>query len=175
MNLLKFLVAFSILLVCVLGSKAQTANQKIKAIRQEFQRINTDSLLKKKTIDDPEEFLGHSTDGGGELIGYFKKDTLSKIYLTIGLSYGEMTNEFYFKKGQLIFVYETEKDFPYNKSSGNLDHEKIILAFEGRYYFDNGNLINKVVKGKRRFDDKEDIVSKLLTDSKEYGALLKSK
>lgn len=176
MSILKFIITFVTTLTLLTISHGQSNNEKTKAIRKEFQKINSDSSLKTITIDDAEEFLGHGTDGGGELIGYFKKNTIYKIFTTVGLSYGEIRDEYYFKNEQLIFVYEVEKDFPYSDSLGNLDYEKINLAFEGRYYFNNGQLIDKTIKGKRRIEDREkNISTALLSDAKDFITLLKSK
>ena len=156
-------------------SNGQTKADKILRIKQTFQKINSDKSLKKKTIDDPEIFLGHATDGGGQLIGYFNKDTVCKIFATVGLSYGTITDEYYFSNGRLIFVYETEKAFPDNDSSDGLNYTKLKLSFEGRYYFDNEKLIDKIIKGKRRFENNDNAVSTFLTDAKDYVTLVKTK
>ncbi len=167
-------ILVALLLVCV-SLTAQPVSEKIKAIRQQFQKINRDSSLKIVSIDESEEFLGHATDGGGELKGYFKTDSVWKIVSIVGLSYGEITNEFYFKNNRLIFVYEIEKDFPSNDSLAAIDHEKLDMAFEGRYYFDNGSIIAKNEKGKKRFSDRGVTAKSLLADANSYAALLKAK
>jgi len=173
MNTLKTTITFLLILIANPILYGQARNEKIKAIRQEFQRINNDKSLRTKTLDNPEEFLGHGTDGGAQLTGYFKGDTIYKIYIVTGLSYGEIKDEYYFKNEQLIFVYEAERSFPYNDSSGTIGHEKLTLAFEGRYYFDSNKLIGKNEKGKRRLEDKKDISATLLRDAEEYKLLLK--
>jgi len=69
-----------------------------------------------------EEFLGDGIgDGGGELNGSFKGKAIKKIYLWLGLSNGIETKEFYFKDGQLIFVYETFKTFGYDEKKGQMN------------------------------------------------------
>jgi hypothetical protein len=157
------------------ASNGQTKADKILRIKQAFQKINSDKSLKKKTIEDAEIFLGHATDGGGQLIGYFDKDTVCKIFVTVGLSYGMITDEYYFSKGQVVFVYESEKIFPENDSSDGLNYTKLKLSFEGRYYFENDKLIDKIIKGKRRFEDKDKIASTFLADAKDYVTLVKTK
>src|SRR5258706_8459542 len=79
-----------------LHAGAQSKAVMIAAIRKDFQAINADKTLSKKTLSD-EEFLENQPDGGGELTGYYKNDTIVKITEWIGLSYGNRTREFYFK------------------------------------------------------------------------------
>ena len=166
------IIFFPLLFIFCTSLYSQSKEQKIKTIRQEFQKINQDRSLKSITLDDPEEFLGHATDGGGELTGYFKKDSIRKIVLTVGLSYGEIKDEYFFKNDQLVFVYETEKDFAHDSSGTLLD--KLNVVFEGRYYFDNNKLLDKIEKGKRLFE-KENMPSVLLEDAKDYMKLIKVK
>jgi hypothetical protein len=156
-------------------SHAQTKAGKILSIKQTFKRINNDKSLKKKTIDDVEIFFGHTTDGGGQLVGYFNEDSICKISVTVGLSYGSITDEYYFSSGQLVFVYEIEKVYPENDSSDGLNYTKLKSSFERSYYFDNEKLIDKNIKGKRRFESKENITSTFLSDAKNYTTLLKAK
>ena len=122
-----------------------------------------------------EQFLGHMTEGGGELTGYFKTGQIKKIVERIGLSYCVRTFEYYFWDGQLIFVYAKEEDFPYIDSTGTLDYTKLELAFEGRYYFDNGKIIETKMTGQKRVaDDKEtDIEKELLATAKQNVDSLK--
>jgi len=169
------LLALLLTLILPPGSQGQTKTGKLSVIRRTYRDINSDPSLKKRTIDDAEEFLGHATDGGGELDGYFKKDSIRKIVATIGLSYGSITDAYYFKDGHLIFVYETENDFPENNRSGELDYTKLELAFEGRYYFDTGHLIDKIEKGKRRFQDRQANATSFITEAADYVRLLREK
>ncbi len=152
---------------------AQTTDQKIKTIRAEFQKINRDSSLQSITLDNPEDFLGEATDGGGELTGYFKNDSLRKMLLTVWISYGQIYQEYYFKKDQLIFVYETEKDFPVD-SANQINHEKLTLAFEGRYYFDDDKLMRRVAEGSKRIND-ENEADNLLKNATQFMKLLVGK
>src|SRR5206468_6736312 len=76
-------------------SAGQTMSGQIKSIRKEFQVINSDTTLKKVTLEN-EEFLGETIgDGGGELDGLFKDKAIKKIYLWLGLSNGIETKEYY--------------------------------------------------------------------------------
>ena len=175
MTLSKFILILSLITTLFQPTNGQSKTDKLIDIRKTFQKINNDTSLKKKTIDDAEKFLGHATDGGGELIGYFHKDSLCKIFATVGLSYGSISDEYYFRNGKLIFVYEVEKDFPETDSLGGLDFNKLDLVFEGRYYFDNDKMIDKITKGKRRFEDRQDNAALFITDAKDYSRLITKK
>ena len=92
-------------------------------------------------------------DGGGKLTGFYKDKSIKKILLWLGLSNGIETKKYYFKDDQLIFVYERFKTFGYEEKKGQMDYDKTITTFEGRYYFQNQKLISKSVKGENRHDD----------------------
>jgi hypothetical protein len=109
---------------------------------------NADKTLHTVTLTAP-EFLGEEAqpDNGAELKGYFNKDTLYRMELEFGLSYAACKYDYYFSKGQLVFIYETEEDYP-TKTDGGLNYDKTVLAFEGRYYYNKGKLIKLFSKGK---------------------------
>jgi len=88
-------------------------------------------------------------DNGADVRGYFKKDTLYKLYMSMGPSFGLKDYEYYYDRGEIVFIYEKDQHFP-PKKDGGLDHEKLVVGFEGRFYFNKGKLIAKVVK---RYDD----------------------
>jgi uncharacterized protein YuzB (UPF0349 family) len=133
MNLPRAISSLFILVFLGLSSYGQTKEQIIRNIRQQFQSINSDKTLKKVSLEN-EEFLENMTDGGGELTGYFKKDSLVKIVEWIGLSYGSRTREYYFRDENLIFVFEKFESFI--ETRDGLDHSNTKITFEGRYYFD---------------------------------------
>jgi len=148
----KAIVSLLLTLGILTTSLGQTKNDKVRNIRDKFRTINSEAGYLTKMLTN-EQFLEHMTDGGGHLTGYFKNGQIKKIIEWIGLSYCVRTFEYYFWDGQLIFVYEKEEDFPYIEATGSLDHTKLELAFEGRYYFDNGKLIETKVTGKKRIPD----------------------
>jgi hypothetical protein len=129
-------------------SFGQSKAEIISNIKESFKKINNDSSLKIKIIDDAEKFIGYTTDGGGELKGYFKNDSIQKITEWIGLSFGTIQIDYYFKNNQLIFVYEIEKHFAINDKTQEIDYKNLDFAFEGRYYFSNQKLIEVKTKSK---------------------------
>src|SRR5258706_4258188 len=153
-------------------SFAQTKAELINTIRKDFQAINTDTSLKTKTLED-DEFLENTTDGGAELTGYYKRDSIVKIFEWIGLSYGNRTREFYFRKGWLFFVYEKFQSFVINDTTGEMDHSNVKTTFEGRYYFNNDKLIEQKTSGKRTFEDESaGLIKELLAKAKKDLKLL---
>jgi len=153
----------------------QSKDAIIKDIKNSFQQINNDKSLKVVKLEN-EEFLQNMTDGGGSLTGYFKNDTLCKISVWAGLSFGIRQYEYYLKNGRLFFIYEKEEDFAAT-SSGTLDYKKLDLAFEGRYYMNEGKVIDIKVKGQKRFGEKPIInsLNNIQSDIKTYTKLLKSR
>jgi hypothetical protein len=165
-----------LLAILAAGASAQTPKDSIiRNIRQVFQRINHDSTLRGVRLE-AEEFLEEAPDNGGELTGYFKGDTLKKMIFYVGPSYGLIEQQYYFDQGKIVFIYDTEKDFPAT-STGELDVTKPHLVFEGRYYFDQGKLIEKILKGKKKFDIPIDAeyIADLLSSLPKYKKLLSAR
>lgn len=121
----------------------------IQDIREKFQQINQISDYQIILLEN-EEFLDPMPDGGGELKGYFRGDTLNKVYQRIGLSYGVQTTEYYFWDGQLIFVFKFEDAFGFDAELGVIDYDQVERTFEGRYYFAQWQLIKVLEKGQGR-------------------------
>ncbi len=166
-------ISFS-LLVFSITSYGQSKDEIIKDIRSSFQQINNDKSLKIIKLKN-DEFQRQTTDGGESLTGYFKGDTICKMIVSIGLSFGERQFEYYLENGQLFFIYEKEADFSAD-NSGTLNFKKLDLAFEGRYYINEGKVIEVKIKGQKRFDEKPiiDSLNNVLWDVKFYKKILKS-
>ena len=160
------LVTFTFVLSCFPQSKSDI----IKGIKVEFKKINADKSLRKVTLEN-EEFLEHMTDGGGELTGYFMKGQIQKVSQWVSFSHGNETTEFYFKNGQLIFVYEKFDSFIFNPQKELLDRTKTETTFEGRYYFNNNKLLDYGTTGHNRFED--DTIDPEKTLMKEAGEKVK--
>jgi len=156
-----------------------TKDSLIKSIRGIFQRINHDSTLHAVDLDEDtmEEIIGGSPDNGGDVTGYFKKDTLCKIVMSFGPSYGMKDREYYYDQGQVVFIYEKDRHFPVAKDGG-LDHERLVVGFEGRFYFNKGRLIAKIIKRYDQFmaekiDD--NYIRSLLDDMAPFANALRKK
>lgn len=141
----------------------QDISSKYPSLINRVKQINQDKSLTIVTLEN-EEFLPHVTDGGGELIGYFKNGQIQKITRRIGLSYGIEMYEYYFTDEKLIFVYETLDGFLYTESSGKFDYTKTERNFVGRYYFENDKLIDFETTGHNRFEDDTIDIESTLTN-----------
>ena len=148
----------------------------IDNIRHVVEQINKDSGYSKKVLNN-EEFLEHSTDGGGELTGYFKNGQLVKIREWIGLSSCINITEYYLQSGKLIFTYTEGSDFAYNDSLESFDYEKSARTMECRFYYENSKLIKNIFKGESRCSGKPTIEwsKDYLKECSRYQKLLKNK
>lgn len=162
-------------LVLSMASLAQSKAEQIKAIGKEFRRINGDTYLKQVKLEN-EAFLTHTTDGGGSLTGYFKRGEIEKIHLWIGRSNGNEVKEYYFKNGQLIFVYEQFHSFRYDVQKEELDRTKTVTTFQGRYYFHHNKLLHFTTTGYNRLaGDALDPEKALLSEASDHVKLLTRK
>jgi hypothetical protein len=171
---MKILILSIIISFSVVGYSQSKATL-IQNIRKEFQQINNTKGYQIISLD-AEEFLEQAPDGGGELKGYFKNDTLKKIVVSVGISNGMESREFYFKNNQLIFVFEKFDSYVYTEKKKELDYTKTERSFEGRYYFNKGKLIDHISMGHNRFeDDSLDPEKVLLGEANDYIELLDKK
>jgi hypothetical protein len=111
---------------------SQENKTNIDKIRHTVEQINKDSGYSKKVLSN-EEFLEHTTDGGGELTGYFKNGQLVKIREWIGLSSCINITEYYLHSNKLIFTYTKGSEFDYNDSSESFDYKKPVRTMECRF------------------------------------------
>jgi hypothetical protein len=124
MTFLKFIpLTFSAFLILTnsYGQNRENKSFKISQIKKVFQEINNYKNYKIITIDDSEEFLGHGTDNGGSLKGFYRGDSLKKIVEWVGLSNRVIQNEYYLDKGKLVFVYSTDKQYKFDDNKGEFD------------------------------------------------------
>lgn len=157
------------------GQKKADTTSLLSYHRQVFQKINNYKGYHLITIDDSEEFLGHATDNGANLTGYFKGNLLDKIVEWTGLSNRVLQNEYYFDNGKLVFVYSTDKRYKFNDSTGQFDYSTIDLTITGRFYFHNDKMIKAISNEKDPEKTKEQLAKDLLSASKQYTKLLKAK
>jgi hypothetical protein len=139
---------------------AQDISEKYPELIQKVKKINKDTSLEKVVLTN-EEFMPQMTDGGGELIGYFKKGEIQKISREIVLSYGIETYDYYFDNRQLVFIYEVLDGFLID-STQKMDHSKTEINFIGRYYFKKKKLIDSETTGHNRFDNEENDTETIL-------------
>lgn len=159
----------------VFGQGAGPENQ-LSDIILAFKRINADSSMRKVVLDESAWGDGE-TDGGGKLIGYFKGDTLYKMSLWVGLSYAVVREAYYFDKGSLILVYESEDDYPGNRAGGGMDHAHPVHTFEGQYYFAGDKAFKAQLWGSKKMgpDDPHHTTELYHNAHYYYGLLLKKK
>jgi hypothetical protein len=178
MTLRKFIALTFVCIFCLINSYGQDKAHKssvISQIKQVFQQINAYKNYKVVTIDDSEEFLGHGTDNGGSLKGYYKGDSLKKIVEWVGLSNRVVQNEYYFNNGKLVFVYSTDNRCKANGKTSEIDCSKFDKIFKGRYYFSNAKLIDTILGDKEHEKTKQQDAAVFLTSSKDYIKLLNAR
>jgi hypothetical protein len=164
-----------ITLTTTYGQSKDSKNYTLLEIKRLYQQINSYKKYKTITIDDAEEFFGHGTDNGGSLTGYYKGDSLKKVIEWVGLSNRVVQNEYYFDKGKLFFVYSTESRYRFNDSTESFDYSRLDKAFNGRYYFSNGKLIDAIFSGQKHESTKQEDAREFLTSSVDYLKRLKAK
>jgi hypothetical protein len=178
MTLHKFIALTFVSALCLTNSygqvKADTSST-LAQIKKVFKQINGYKNYKVVTIDDSEEFLGHGTDNGGSLKGYYKGDSLKKIIEWIGLSNRVWQNEYYFDGGKLVFVYSTGGRCKSNNKTGEIDCSKFGRVTNGRYYFNDDKLIDALLSDKEDEKKKHQNARDFLTSSKDYIGLLNAR
>jgi hypothetical protein len=174
MTFLKFIALTFICFLFLTNSYGQGKADKNSTLAQ-IKQVNEYKNYKVVNIDDAEEFLGHGTDNGGSLKGYYKGDSLKKIVEWVGLSNRVVQNEYYFNNGKLIFVYSTDSRCKANNKTGEIDCSKFGKVFKGRYYFSHGKLIETILSDKEREKTKQKDAADFLTSGKEYVRLLNAK
>ena len=154
------------------GQLKTTEHFTLQQIRQNVRQINSDKNYKVVNIDDPEDFLGHGTDHGGSLTGYYKGDSLKKIVEWVGLSNRVVQNEYFFTKGQVVFVYSMDKHYRFNNNTGKFDYSSLKKTITGRYYFSNDSLIQTILSDKQLEKTKQQDAAGFLLSGKAYAKIL---
>jgi hypothetical protein len=139
----------------------------------EVRQINQDTALQKITLTNA-AFLENTYDGGGKLTGYYKNEKIQKISRTIGLSNGINIDDYYFENGQLVFIHSLFNAFVIDDHTRELNYNKTVTNFTGRYYFRNDKLIDNESTGHSRFETNGmDVESALIAETKQNIILLK--
>ena len=79
-------IGLALFFLCLTNSYGQDQSSILAQIKQTFQKINNDKNYEIIIIDNSDAFLGHSTDNGGSLKGFYQGDSLLKIVEWVGLS-----------------------------------------------------------------------------------------
>ncbi len=174
-NFITFTFIAGLTLTNSYGQGKEDKSFRLSQIRKTFRQINDYKNYRVVTIDDSEEFLGHGTDNGGSLKGYYKGDSLKKIVEWVGLSNRVVQNEYYFDKGKLVFVYSTDSRYKSNDTTGELDYSKFDNVFKGRYYFNNDKLIDTILNDKEHEKTKQKDAADFLDSSKDYMKVLNAR
>jgi hypothetical protein len=178
MTLRKIITFAFVPFLCYTNSFGQGKQDKsiiLKQIKELFRQVNDYKNYKVVTIDDTEEFLGHVTDNGGNLKGYFKGDSVKKIVEWVGLSNRVVQNDYYFDKGKLVFVYSTDKTYRFNYKTEEFDYSKFDKVISRRYYFNNDKLIETILRDKEHEKTKQEDAADFLSFSKNFIKLLNAK
>src|SRR5687767_211913 len=103
----------------------------ITSIRQQYAAINKRAARYRKV---KKELSGYSLEGG-ELIAYFDGPAVAKIVARHFGESGNTVEEYYYRNGQLIFVFEKVSRYSRPLSG------KVVSTVEHRFYFQDDNLI----------------------------------
>ena len=106
-------------------------NDPIASIRQQYVAINKRAARSRKV---KKELSGYSLEGG-ELIAYFDGRAVVKIVARHFGESGNAVEEYYYRNGQLIFVFEKVSQYSRPLSG------KVVSAIGNRFYFEDDNLI----------------------------------
>jgi hypothetical protein len=107
------------------------AKEAISSIRERYAAINK-NLAKYRVVK--KELLGFSTEGG-ELVAYIDGASVVKIAATHQGETGRSLEEFYYRDGELIFVFHRRDTYDEPMSG------KVSKTAEERFYFAGGRLI----------------------------------
>ncbi|GAB5465755.1 MAG: hypothetical protein Kapaf2KO_11910 [Candidatus Kapaibacteriales bacterium] len=113
-----------------------------------------DSLVALELIN--EEFMEQTTDGGGELIGYYDSDSIvRKIEVTVYLSNGIQEYTYYLQNHKPLLIYDSFSQYRWDETMNSFDYTNFDLWFHGTYIFSDGELIDHISLGHNRFEDDE--------------------
>ena len=174
---MKISLLYSFLVVsftaCAQGKEDKT--RELYETRKICQRIDNLKGLTVIEIDDSEEFLGHATDNGGSLKGFYKGDTLVKMVEWVGLSNREVTNTYYLHSGQLVFVGHVESKYGFDDSAQTINPSKKFDISYARYYFRNGKLMDAIAGHHEKKKSTQEDGKTYLESAADYRKLLEGK
>lgn len=146
---MKALITLAALVCCTLTHAQIIDSTYILAVDRRVQEIDAAKYYDIRTLEN-EEFLEQMTDGGGELKGFVKNGQLVKIESWVGVSSCVFITEYYFDRGQLVFVQEQGLEFAYVDSTGSFDPDLQTVTMVNRLYFSKGGSAPVSQKGSTR-------------------------
>ena len=105
--------------------------ESISSIRERYAAVNK-NLAKYRVVK--KELSGFSAEGG-ELVAYFEGSSVVKLAATHLGETGRSSEEFYYRDGELIFVFYRRETYDAPMSG------KVSKTAEERFYFSGGRLI----------------------------------
>ena len=118
----------------------------ISSIRKQYAAINKRASRYRKV---KKELSGFSLEGG-ELLAYFDRGAIVKIVARHFGEGGNTVEEYYYRNGQLIFVFERISHYDQPMSG------KVIRTTENRYYFHDDDLVRWVDETGKAVSPNED-------------------
>ncbi len=122
----------------------QKTDPRILTIRKHFAWINNQKDYTVITLED-QDFLDQQPDGAAVAKAYFLDSVLYKVTTGIETSIDEYITDYYYWNDTLFFVYA--RDLQYGYGDGGIDYNNQTTVYEGRFYYDKGQLIKKIEKG----------------------------
>ncbi|MES2567898.1 MAG: hypothetical protein V4565_13580 [Bacteroidota bacterium] len=164
-------IIVGILLFLSIKTYAQRSNIQLESILMAH-KIGTDTSLKKIILTN-EQFLKEYTDGGGELIGYYKSKNIERILMKIYVSNGIETINYYFKNENLFFVLETFSTFKWDEKQEKFNRDETTNSYDNRYCIKNDELVCQTMTKSNRYGNVKDLLSSVKQDSRDNLDLLK--
>jgi hypothetical protein len=120
------------------NTPGQDTTGTIQHIKEIYATINKQTLI-QKSFEWETDTTCEAPPMGGTLTYFYRGNELVKMLNTGGEDHGSWKEEYYFDKGQLVFVYQN------NTYGGAANPDE--FAYQNRYYFANDQLIKKIESG----------------------------
>ncbi|MDD3858655.1 MAG: hypothetical protein PHW83_00535 [Bacteroidales bacterium] len=165
---------------------AQVNNNSIDSINKIVNEINEHSNLSFVVLEEDDfldsAFINQPGEGFGTLTGFFNEEEIVMIEEVYGIHTPTdiAVVTYYFEKGKLIYVEESENYSPsvFISPDGTVDYKDVSYDFEGKYYFTQDSFIEKTSGQQILIPNKESFLSQskdgqLQANADKYTKLLK--
>ncbi|HNQ68918.1 MAG TPA: hypothetical protein PKN32_11100 [Bacteroidales bacterium] len=165
---------------------AQVNNNSIDQINKTVNEINENHNLSFVVLEEDgfldSAFINQPGEAFGTLTGFFSDGEIVMIEEVYGIQTPTdiAVIMYYFAKGTLIYVIESENYSPnvFLNNDGTVDYKDISYDFEGQYYFIKDSFIEKTSGQQILIPNKETFLSQskegqLLLNAERYSAILK--